>query len=337
MKNELITPQLLPAVQTLVETIRTEIEAGKERAYLAMEQEKRLTYWNVGKHIKEHLLKNEQRADYATYLVPQLSQELEISRSVLFDSVLFFEQYPRIVPPEGQLTWTHIRVLVHVPESIARKALEKEIISEKLSVRDLRKLVKSTKTKYKKDKIPTLKVERGKPHIYCLKKLQGQTMVDLGFRVYMKSPFAEFEKESPKKETIGKTEKLDQSYRFIPAGPEKVPHYTYKAYVIEVIDGDTLWVNIDLGFDMWSNQKLRLKGINTRELQSAEGQNAKEYMEAKLKGCEFIAIKTYWRDKFTRYLADIFYKKSEKDFLNLVNNGKHLNQELLNEELAVKY
>ncbi len=79
MKNELITPQLAPAVQTLVETIRTEIEAGKERAYLAMEQEKRLTYWNVGKHIKEHLLQNEQRADYATYLVPQLSQELEIS------------------------------------------------------------------------------------------------------------------------------------------------------------------------------------------------------------------------------------------------------------------
>ena len=35
MKNELTTPQLTPAVQTLVETIRNEIEAGKERAYLA--------------------------------------------------------------------------------------------------------------------------------------------------------------------------------------------------------------------------------------------------------------------------------------------------------------
>ena len=58
MKTELTTTQLPPAIQSLAVTIRNEIEAGKERAYLAMEQEKRLTYWNVGKHIKEHLLKN---------------------------------------------------------------------------------------------------------------------------------------------------------------------------------------------------------------------------------------------------------------------------------------
>ena len=337
MKKEITTVQLTSAVKFLAETIRNEIEAGKERAYLAMEQEKRLTYWNVGKHIKEHLLQNEGRADYATYLIPQLSQELDISRSVLFDSVLFFEQYPRIVPAQGQFTWSHIRVLVHVPEKQARQALEQKIIDEKLSFRELQKLVKSTKKKYKKDQIPTLKVERGQPYTYRLKKLQKENMIDLGFRFYMKSPFAEAEKAGSKKEVIIKTEKLDQSYRFVPAGTEKVPHYTYKAYVIEVIDGDTLWVNIDLGFDMWSNQKIRLKGINTRELTNKEGQNAKEYMEAKLKGCKFIAIKTYWRDKFTRYLADIFYKKRETDLYNIIENGKHLNQELLNEELAVRY
>ena len=331
-KNELTTPQLTPAVQTLVETIRNEIEAGKERAYLAMEQEKRLTYWNVGKHIKEHLLQNEKRADYASYLIPQLSQELEISRSVLFDSILFFEQYPRIVPAQGQFTWSHIRVLVHVPEKQARQEFERKIIEEKLSFRELQKLVNSTKKKYNKPKIPTLKVERGQPHIYRLKKLQKQSMIDLGFRFYMKNPFAEAEKES-----LIKTEKIEQSYRFVPAGKEVVPYYTYKAYVIEVIDGDTLWVNIDLGFDMWSNQKIRLKGINTKELENQQGQNAKEFIEAKLKGCKFIAIKTYWRDKFTRYLADIFYKKRETDLYNIIENGKHLNQELLNEELAVWY
>ncbi len=337
MKNELTTPQLTPAVQTLVETIRTEIEAGKERAYLAMEQEKRLTYWNVGKQIKEHLLQNADRADYGDNLIGQLSKELDLAFNLLYDSVRFYEQYPEILHAHAKLTWTHIRMLVHVPEKQSRQAFERKIIQENLSSRELQKLLKSTKNKSKKDEIPTLKVERGQPHIYCLKKLQGQTMVDLGFRTYMKSPFTEFESTSSTKQIIGKTEKLDQSYRFIPAGPEKVPHYTYKAYVIEVIDGDTLWVNIDLGFDMWSNQKLRLKGINTRELQSPQGQNAKEYMEAKLKGCEFIAIKTYWRDKFTRYLADIFYNKSENDFLSLVNNGKHLNQELLDRGLAVRY
>ena len=330
--TQLIPQQLPPAIQSLAETIRNEIEAGKERAYLAMEQEKRLTYWSVGKHIKEHLLQNEGREEYGTYVIAQLAQELNLSRNILYESVLFYEQYPEIVNLNSQFTWSHIRVLTHVSEKRTREAFEKKVISEKLSVAQLKKLVKSTKKKYKKDQIPTLKVERGQPYTYRLKKLQKENMIDLGFRFYMKNPFAEAEKES-----LIKTEKIEQSYRFVPAGKEVVPYYTYKAYVIEVIDGDTLWVNIDLGFDMWSNQKIRLKGINTRELTNKEGQNAKEYMEAKLKGCKFIAIKTYWRDKFTRYLADIFYKKRETDLYNIIENGKHLNQELLNEELAVKY
>ncbi len=38
--TQLTLQQLPPAIQTLAETIRNEIEAGKERAYLAMEQEK---------------------------------------------------------------------------------------------------------------------------------------------------------------------------------------------------------------------------------------------------------------------------------------------------------
>ena len=72
MKNLVTQVQLTPAQQALAETIRQEIEAGKERAYLAMEQEKRLTYWNVGKHLKEHLLQNEGRAGYGKNLIPQI-------------------------------------------------------------------------------------------------------------------------------------------------------------------------------------------------------------------------------------------------------------------------
>ena len=220
--TQLTLQQLPPAIQTLAETIRNEIEAGKERAYLAMEQEKRLTYWNVGKHIKEHLLQNEGREDYGTYVIAQLAQELNLARIVLYESIQFYEQYPEIVNLNLQLSWSHIRVLTHVAEKRTREAFEKKIISEKLSVAQLKKLVKSTKKKYKKDQIPTLKVERGQPYTYRLKKLQKENMIDLGFRFYMKNPFAEAEKAGSKKEVIIKTEKLDQSYRFVPAGTEKV-------------------------------------------------------------------------------------------------------------------
>ena len=189
MVQELTTPQPTPAVLTLAQTIREEIEAGKERAYLAMEQEKRLTYWNVGKHIKEHLLKNEGREDYASYVVAQLANELNLSRNILYESVKCYEEYPRIVHSNEQLTWSHIRVLLNVPESRTRKALEKKIISEKLTVLELKKLVKNDKNAAKNSQNPILETSRDEPYIYRLKKIQKQNLIDLGFRIYTESPF----------------------------------------------------------------------------------------------------------------------------------------------------
>lgn len=43
--------------------------------------------------------------------------------------------------------------------------------------------------------------------------------------------------------------------------------YEYKANVVSVYDGDTLRVDIDLGFDVWmKNASIRLIGINAPEL-----------------------------------------------------------------------
>jgi endonuclease YncB( thermonuclease family) len=42
--------------------------------------------------------------------------------------------------------------------------------------------------------------------------------------------------------------------------------YTYKCTLDRVIDGDTIDVHIDLGFDVWLNkQRVRLAGIDTPE------------------------------------------------------------------------
>jgi len=87
---------------------------------------------------------------------------------------------------------------------------------------------------------------------------------------------------------------------------------------------------------MFSTQKLRLRGIDAPELNTPEGLNAKEYVQTQLRGCTFIAIKTYWRDKYDRYLADVLYDKDETNLAARVANGKLLNQELLDKGLAVK-
>jgi micrococcal nuclease len=41
--------------------------------------------------------------------------------------------------------------------------------------------------------------------------------------------------------------------------------YEYKAKVVKILDGDTMDVSIDLGFDVWVYQRVRLIGINTAE------------------------------------------------------------------------
>ena len=334
MNNEIITPQQPPAVQQLVETIRDEIETGKERAYLAMEQEKRTTYWNVGKHIKEHLLENADRADYGNYLVTELSREVNLPKATLYDSVLFFEQYPEIVSTSRQLTWSHIRELVRLPETKARQEFEQKAITEKLSVRELRNLVKSGKTESESKQKP-LPVSRGEPFFYRLKKVRNKTVVDLGFRFFIESPVAN--DELARMSEIVRSDKEGDGYSFFDSSDLVVPHYTYKAFVLEVIDGDTIWVNIDLGFGAWTTQKLRLKGINTKAVETEEGKGAKEFMASRLKRCKFIAVKTYWRDKFTRYLADIFYIQRENDFHKVVRDGRFMNQVLLDEGLAVRF
>lgn len=50
--------------------------------------------------------------------------------------------------------------------------------------------------------------------------------------------------------------------------------YTYKAHVTSVYDGDTITVDIDLGFSTFlKNQKIRMYGINAPEIRGADHDN----------------------------------------------------------------
>lgn len=44
--------------------------------------------------------------------------------------------------------------------------------------------------------------------------------------------------------------------------------YTYKAKIVNVVDGDTVDAQVDLGFNIQANVRLRFAGINTAELRS---------------------------------------------------------------------
>jgi endonuclease YncB( thermonuclease family) len=59
--------------------------------------------------------------------------------------------------------------------------------------------------------------------------------------------------------------------------------YQYVAYVTAVHDGDTLTVRVDLGFDTWRVQNVRLVGINARELSMPGGREARDHLRELLR------------------------------------------------------
>lgn len=124
---------------------------------------------------------------------------------------------------------------------------------------------------------------------------------------------------------------------------DQTPLYTYKAQVERVIDGDTLLVKIDLGFHTFSEQRLRLRGINAKELTSknpAAKQRAlaaKEFVTKRLEGLDFIVLKSYKTDKYGRFVADVFYHHTHKDRTLVAQKGHFLNQDLISQGLADVY
>jgi endonuclease YncB( thermonuclease family) len=56
--------------------------------------------------------------------------------------------------------------------------------------------------------------------------------------------------------------------------------YQYVAYVTAVHDGDTLTCRVDLGFDTWRVQNVRLVGINARELSQPGGKEARDHLRS---------------------------------------------------------
>lgn len=90
--------------------------------------------------------------------------------------------------------------------------------------------------------------------------------------------------------------------------------YEYRAFVRRVYDGDTVTVDIDLGFDVvLRNQKIRLVRINAPEVrgvQRPEGLKSRDALRAKI-GNRWIRIKTEKdkKGKYGRWLGEIWLEE----------------------------
>ena len=110
--------------------------------------------------------------------------------------------------------------------------------------------------------------------------------------------------------------------------------YEYKATVNKVVDGDTMNLTIDLGFTIYWKSNCRFAGLNAPEITSPDPITHVKALEAKQYVIDALPVNTKIKiisrelDKYGRPVIDIYYG---------FNFEKHLNQELLDKGLAVKY
>ena len=115
--------------------------------------------------------------------------------------------------------------------------------------------------------------------------------------------------------------------------------YTYNVTIVRVVDGDTVDVDIDLGFGMtYSNQRIRLAGIDTPECRTRDsvekkyGFLAKHFLEYQLpvgSTCAMISHE-FQKGKFGRILGEFIIQ----DELGM---NISINDLMIGEHLAVEY
>jgi micrococcal nuclease len=109
-------------------------------------------------------------------------------------------------------------------------------------------------------------------------------------------------------------------------------HYKIKKFN-RIIDGDTVDLDIDLGFSIFVSYRVRLKDIDTPEIRTkdleekAKGLEAKEWLEKELAREGEWVIETFKEDKYGRILGILY----------LVGDPVTVNEKMLNEGIALPY
>lgn len=309
------------------------------------------TYWQTGKCIIETEQKSPARAGYGQYLIERLSNDLTqkygkgFSQTNLKNMRRLFYTHPEN-QPESRLEWSKYLMLLSIRDNNMREELAVKAIDEGLTKYQLQKLVDLYMLRNRKEseleRIENYKTDRGE--LYCYRMINSadlngdnnEVLIDCGFNVWRNIKIENIDKY--KDAEIFKTEKRNSKY-YISEVLDKTKEnagkiYTYKGYVDSVVDGDTLHVIIDLGFETMIREKIRLRGIDAPEIIFTEGKKAKTFVVNALKNCGYIVLKTYKTDKYDRYVSDIFFMEGEVEAERITQEGELLNRKILDKGFA---
>lgn len=141
--------QNIEIYQKLVDSIGITIEGARQRAIQAVNNELLKANWEIGKYIVEYEQHGNEKAEYGSSLLANLSQDLKsrfgkgFSKSNIYLMRQFYLKYQIFQSVTGKLTWTHYGELLGVSDDMARGFYEKQAVNDNWSVRELKRQISS--------------------------------------------------------------------------------------------------------------------------------------------------------------------------------------------------
>jgi micrococcal nuclease len=94
--------------------------------------------------------------------------------------------------------------------------------------------------------------------------------------------------------------------------------YNYTARMMRIIDGDTVELEVDMGFKIKFKDRFRLAYINAPELNEEGGAASRDYLKSILKFGEDYNITTIKPDKYGRWLVVIHTNDGKTTINNMM-------------------
>ena len=165
---------------TLLSQIKAVIKDAQERAVRAVDHERTLMYWHIGKYIFEEEQQGKDRAEYGKYLIKYLSLQLEPEFGSGFGirQLELIRQFYRVFPIanalRSQLNWTQYKLLSRIEDADKRTFYIAESIKNHWTSRQLERQINSLlyeRLLMSNDKESVLAVAQGEKQVSEVKEI----------------------------------------------------------------------------------------------------------------------------------------------------------------------
>jgi endonuclease YncB( thermonuclease family) len=267
------------------------------------------TYWQIGRRILNTVNTASQGGSYGKKIIQTLSADLTRKYGDGFGkrTVDYFRNFAtvyKVTDLNADLNWSHYRALMSITDNDTRTSFEQRAISEKLTKDQLIQLIAYHRRPTGADSqsfplTPRIASPGNYKIISPPRQKHGEFVIDLGFNV-------QFAADLPGVNAgAGAFVRRQDSASYATVDIQPGERYCYPGKIVDVIDGDTVKMQLNLGFRISIIESMRLRGVDAMERDTPEGQKAKRALQRLLNRATTVHAFTYHHDRYGRYITDL--------------------------------